>query len=386
MLPSQHYLSSPEERLVKQAFSSLVDSMRYLQRSKELDRSIVETKDSIETRLLSLETLKIDITEAIEKLKDGLGEARVQELSKQVMGFTTIAVDQMKEKITAESQKQLDQLVFDSKSERTKTVKSLEAFLAVSPLALVERSIVVEFKESAYGAIARYRCEDDIQYEFSLDTKASPFFRGIFRLGQFDRTTRIPIGLGKSWLKKEPVAEYQRLDQYILLGAEITESSLIAECLDSEKEARLKIVYTRQGTHSSLTLQHTQGGVTVDVTADPSLNAYLETEGFIRSMERLWLGINDLERRKVGLTKIVNSGKSILEDLDCENFQEKSWKAMAPKIREQIGKTSTLGEGPLTRDSETLDSRAVREKLKVLGPQAGQVAALLGLGMDESSE
>lgn len=364
---------------------SLVDSMRYLQRSRELDRSIAEASDSIGNRLLALETLKVDITEAIEKLKDGLGEARVQELSRQVMGFTTIAVDQMKERVTNESRSHLDQLLFDSKSERTKTVKSLEAFLAVAPLTLVERSMIVEFKDSAYSATARYRCEDDIQYEFSLDTKASPFFRGVFRLGQFDRALKIPIGLGKSWLKKEPVADYQRLDQYILLGAETTESSLIAECLDAEKESRLKIVYTRQGTHSSLTLQYSQGGAMVDVTAEPSLNVHLDADAFIRSMERLWLGINDLERRKIALTKIVCNGKSILEDLDCADFHEKSWKAMAPKMKEMMSKASSINIDPLTHENELLDTRSVREKLKVLGPQAGQVAALLGLGMEEAS-
>lgn len=364
----------------------MVDSMRYLQRSRELDHSIAEATDAIGNRLLGLETLKVDITEAIEKLKDSLGEARVQELSKQVMGFTTIAVDQMKEKITNESRSHLDQLVFDSKSERTKTVKSLEAFLAVAPLTLVERSIIVGFKDGAYSASARYRCEDEIQYEFSLDTKASPFFRGVFRLGQFDRALKIPVGLGKSWLKKEPVPDYQRLDQYVLLGAETTESSLIAECVDTEKDSRLKIVYTRQGTHSSLTLQYSQGGATTDVTGEPSLNAHLDSDAFIRSMERLWLGINDLERRKIALTKIVCNGKSILEDLDCADFHEKSWKAIAPKLKEIVNKSSSVNDDQLARENELLDAQSIREKLKVLGPQAGQVAALLGLSLEEATD
>ena len=383
MIPSQNFLSPSEQRSVKQSFSSLVDSMRYLQRSKELERSIAESREVIGGRLLSLETLKVDIAEAIERLKDSLGEARVQELSKQIIGFTTIAVDQMKERVTGESQKELDQLVSDSRSERTKTVKSLEAFLAGAPLTLVERSIAIELKDAAYSAIARYRCEDDVQYEFSLDTKGSPFFRTAFRLGQFDRALRIPVGLGKSWLKREPVPDYQRLDQYVLLSADATETSLVVECHDTEKEAKLKIVYTRQGTHSSLTLQYTQADATVDVTADPNLNAHLDTEIFIRSMERLWLGINDLERRKVSLTRIVSSGKSILDDLDCAEFHEKCWKAIRPKMKEILGKSQPIS-GSFPPDSEVLDSKSVKEKLKVLGTQGAQVAALLGLSLSDS--
>lgn len=382
MIPSQNYLSPSEQRSVKQSFSSLVDSMRYLQRSKELERSIAESREVIGGRLLSLETLKVDIAEAIERLKDSLGEARVQELSKQIIGFTTIAVDQMKERVSGESQKELDQLVSDSLSEKTKTVKSLEAFLAGAPLPLVERSIAIELKDAAYSAIARYRCEDDVQYEFSLDTKGSPFFRTTFKLGQFDRALRIPVGLGKSWLKREPVPDYQRLDQYVLLSADATETSLVVECHDTEKEAKLKIVYTRQGTHSSLTLQYTQADATVDVTADPNLNAHLDTEIFIRSMERLWLGINDLERRKVSLTRIVSSGKSVLDDLDCAEFHEKCWKAIRPKMKEILGK-SQPSSGSFPPDSEVLDSKSVKEKLKVLGTQGAQVAALLGLSLSD---
>ncbi len=375
MIPSQRYAAQPELRSVAQSFSSLVDSMRYLQKSKELDEKIDELKEETEERLESLDALKTDILKLIEKQTENLGESRAAELSKQIIGFSTTAIDQMKQKINQETQKEHNALVSDSNSEKTKTMKSLEAFLATSPLPLIEHSIVLTLQDMAYGAKARYTCQDSIQYEFALDTKVSPFFRTQFRLGEFDHSLKIPVGVGKSWLKKNPVPDFQRLDQYVIFTAEATESSLILECSDTEKEAHLKIVYTKQGNHTSLTLEHSQDGSTLDITSEPSLNVHLDTESFIRSTERIWLGINDLERKKISLSRITCDDKSVLEDWKSADFLTKAWKAIAPRIREAM---KAKGDKSVT-DSDNLDEKTVREKLKTLGPQAEQIVSILRL-------
>ena len=375
MIPSQRYAAQPELSSVALSFSSLVDSMRYLQKGRELDEKIDELKVATEKKLESLDTLKSEISKLVERQIDNLGEPRVTELSKQIMGFSTTAIDQMKQKINQETQKQHNALVSDSNSEKTKTMKSLEAFLSTSPLPLIEHSLVLTLQDMAYSARARYTCQDNIQYEFTLDTKVSPFFRAPFKLGEFDHSLKVPVGLGKSWLKKNPVPDFQRLEHYVIYNAEATESSLILECSDTEKEARLKVVYTKQGNHTSLTLVHSQGDNTVDITSEPSLNTHLDSESFVRSMERIWLGINDLERKKISLSRITCDEKSVLEDLSSVEFLTKAWKAIAPRVRDAM---KVRGDKPTT-ESEVLDEKTVREKLKTLGPQAEQIASLLRL-------
>ena len=103
--------------------------MRYQQKGRELDEKIDELKVATEKKLESLDTLKSEISKLVERQIDNLGEPRVTELSKQIMGFSTTAIDQMKQKINQETQKQHNALVSDSNSEKTKTMKSLEAFL-----------------------------------------------------------------------------------------------------------------------------------------------------------------------------------------------------------------------------------------------------------------
>ena len=102
---------------------------------------------------------------------------------------------------------------------------------------------------------------------------------------------------------------------------------------------------------------------------------HLDTESFIRSTERIWLGINDLERKKISLSRITCDDKPVLEDWKSADFLTKAWKAIAPRIREAM---KVKGDKS-TSDSDNLDEKTVIEKLKTLGPQAEQIISLLRL-------
>lgn len=378
MTPSESVTSQTQAKSVKQSFLSLTDAMLYLNRSRELERKIEETKDVLDKRLIALEALEVDISDDITKLKEMVGEARMNDLSKQITGFSAAAVDQLKQKLSQEAKSQLDLFSSDSETEKTKTVKSIEAFLSTTPLALIDRSILVELQDATYAAKARYRCQDNVEYEFSLDTKLSPSFKSRFKPGSLDRTLKVPVGLGKSWLKKDPVADFRNLEQYYLINAEATETSLVVECISEDGDEHLKLVYTRHGARVSLSVIVSSDEKSVDVASEPSLNAHLDSDKFIRLMERIWLAVNELERRKIALTKLVSDNNSILENLDCAEFFPKSWEAISKPIKD-VMKSSSGGWGS---NDETLDEKTIKEKLKVLGPEAIQVADLLGIEMD----
>lgn len=370
MLPSQSYSSKSQGRSVRQAFTSLADAMLYLQRLRELERKREESKEQSESRLIALETFKVDVAEDVSKLKEILGEARTNELSKQIVGFSSTAVEMMKEKMNQESQRQLATMESDYNSEKTRAVKSIEAFLSTSPLSIIDRSIEVTLQDGAYAAKARYRCQENIEYEFLLDAKVNTFFKGQLRLGVFERNLRIPIGLGRSWLKKEPVPDYRSLEQFVVSYAEATETSLVVECSETEGEDRVKLIYTRHGDHASLTLQYSHTAGTIDVTQEPGLNVHLDSDAFIRTMERIWIAMNDLEKRKVAITKIICDNRSLLETLEFSDFFTKSWKSISGSVREAMRTRAK-------EDQEALDKDFVSEKLKSLGAEADEISDLL---------
>lgn len=375
MLPSQSYSSQALTKSARQAFNTLADTMIYLKRSRELAKKVEEARDQAERRLVSLETFKVDVSDDITRLKGVLGESRAAELSRQVSGFTSTAVDQMKQKLNVEAQKEMSTLDSDLDSEKTKAVKSLEAFLSTSPLPLIDRSIEVDFQDAAYAASARYRCQDNIEYEFSLDTKMNPFFKAQCKLGALDRTLRIPVALGKSWLKKDPVPDLRSLEQYVVSKAEATETSLLVESADQEGQALVKIIYTRHGDHASLSVVYSNGAESVDVTSEPGLNAHMNSDSFVRVMERIWLAMNDLEKRKISVSKIICDNHSLLEDMTYNEFFLKCWQAISGPIKELL----RLSSEKRVSSDESLDRPYVREKLKALGPESVEIADVIGV-------
>ena len=70
------YTSQTQAKSVSQSFLSLADAVLYLKRGRELEQKIEETRDILEKRLIALETLKVDISDEVTKLKDTLGEVR----------------------------------------------------------------------------------------------------------------------------------------------------------------------------------------------------------------------------------------------------------------------------------------------------------------------
>ncbi len=162
---------------------------------------------------------------------------------------------------------------------------------------VLDKVLSVKLIDGAYEARGAYRCADDIQYQFSYDTKKSRVFSKEFRLSTFEKDFRVPISLGKTWLRRDQVPDYERIDQYALISAESSETNLIVIFKHLEKESRLRVVYSKHDSHSSLSIAYTDSQRTVDITSTPSLNRFLDSGPLEKTMERLWLSI--IESRKL---------------------------------------------------------------------------------------
>jgi len=374
-------LASPIDPL-KHEFSSLVDAMRFSQRTQLLRDKVKGLEDEKKKRLLSLDRLVQDITGTIQRSKEIIGQEHSSELTKQISSFSSIAIEQTKRKIDEQSANELKEYLSAVESERTKTFKSIEAFLVTSPFPILDKAISLKFVDGAYSARAVYRCVEEVQYEFSLDTKKSPIFGREFRLSAFEKEVKLPVTLAKSWLKKEPVPDYERLDQYILSSIEATEGSMIATYSHPEREATTKIVYSRQNSHSFLTVDYFDPEMKkVAVTAEPALNRFLDSEALEKAMERIWLATLELENNKIALTKLVSGGQDVLEQLDCLDFFARSWKVISQRVMQNIAsaRSNKKGSSPDTENSDQLDEKFVREKIALLGESGRTVLEVLKL-------
>jgi len=369
-------MTTEETSYLKQAFTSLVDAMRFVRQLEELDLKIRGAKRIVEKQVSVLDELNPSISGLVMDVKDSLGDVYATELTKQISGFSAIAIDQVKRRIAEKSKIDDSENAKAVDSERTKALRSIEAFLTVSLFPFIDKVQSLKLQDSAYEARSKYRCEPRIEYEFSLDTN-NELFGKRFTFSNFVPEIRLPVKLAKNWLRKNPVPDFERLDQFFLLDAEATEKNLIANFSHEDGERKVQIVYSKQDTNSFLSVDYFSHGTSVNVTATPDLNVHLDSETLKKAMERLWLAINELEKHKIALKRLLCEDMDVLENLDCIEFFRKSWQTIAPRLSQSIKNVSS--EGGAIRDENHLDVRLIEERLKLLGKEAREIYEILGL-------
>jgi hypothetical protein len=363
-------------RALKQSFSSLVDSMRFAYQKADVESKIGEIEAAAKKATDSLDSLNLKLVSLTQSLSDSVDPAIVKELSGQLSGFSELAIEQTKDKLSEKTAIELGQSRATLESVSMKTRKSLEAFIATAPFPVLDKVINVKLVDGAYEARGVYKCAESILYEFSYDTKKSRMLNKEFRLSMFAKDLKIPTSVGKTWLRKDQVPDYERADQYALRSAESSENSLIVVFEHEEKSSRLKMVYSKHDSHSTLSVEFSDPQKTVDVTGTPSLNRFLDADPLEKMTERLWLAIIDLENYKSELTKLVCDGQDTLQDLNCFPFFARSWKVLSPRVVQEIEK-SEAKDG--TEVDDSMSRSFVVDKVSLLGADAQSVLETLGL-------
>jgi len=372
--PPQQMLEN--SRILKQSFTSLTDAMRFAYHKEQLQGKIQEMEAKAKKGLADLDELSGKIEALVRSLGGGIDQDALNELSTQISGFSHLAIEQTKTKVEQKDQVGLADFRAQLDSEITKTRQSIEAFVATSPFVILDKVLSVRLVEGAYEAKGTYRCADDVQYEFSYDTKKSRVFSKEFRLSSFEKDFRVPISLGKTWLRRDQVPDYERIDQYALVSAESSETNLIVIFKHLEKESRLRVVFSKHDSHSTLSIVYSDAQKTVDITATPSLNRFLDSEPLEKTMERLWLAIIDLENYKIGVIRLVSEEVNVLDEkLDCFEFFAKAWRVIAPRMIQEM---KAAGDS-LNSSDDRLTVQYALERIGLLGENADPILEILEL-------
>ncbi|MDA4115610.1 MAG: hypothetical protein OK442_03520 [Thaumarchaeota archaeon] len=368
MSSEEELMQRESKRNLKHAFSSLIDTMRDAQRMRESEEKIREIEKTNKRQNDSLGKLKEEFTQVVLSHQETLGKELAESLEKQVSGVIVVAVDLAGKKVGGKYSTELkdSQLVLESESK--KTFKSLEAFLATVPFSLLDKSMSLKLLSGAYSANVRYNCEDNIQFEFSLDCKRSAVFNKGFKLTSPEGEVKIPLSLGKSWHKKEPSPDYEGLDRYVLSFAEVTQPHLVSTYEYPEKSSAINMTSSKRDSHASLTVEYQSPDAKINVTSEPALNKFLNSEQIDKSLEALRQSILELENYKVNLVKLISDGAVVFEEgkLDVTLFLEKAWGIIEPQVEAALKEGGVEGNAASYRE-QSIDQTFVRQKIVSLG-------------------
>jgi len=257
-------------------------------------------------------------------------------------------------------------MVSESRSEELKAKRSLESYLAATPLPVTDEEISLELSDSSYSAKAEYTCPGDIEYEFLLNTASSPHFRGEFTFAGVRKGVKLPVRLGKTWLRREPVPDFEKLDDYALTRARASKNHLEAAFVNHETGSSVDLVFSRSGNDSFATIEYSDEKGRVDVTGEAALSKHLDLQLMKGATGRLLDAILDLRKDKLQLNKLESDGEDVLATLDCLGFMERAVFVLA-QSKESMKAMSAV------------DPKMAIERLKLLGPGGTRMMETLGL-------
>lgn len=345
-------------------FTELVNAVRYSENWAESVEKEKAARQNAEKQFHELDELVARISASFDGSE--LDKEYLASLLKTVPEFVSAASKQVREKLEIKLKEILEKFSAESNSEKLKAVKSLESYLSVTPLPVLDEEVSLELTDGSYAAYARYSCPEEIEYEFLLNTASSSLLRSQFSLAHFKKGAKMPVRLAKTWIKKQPVPDYEKLADYYLSKALASRNHITAKFMNDETEATIGIVYSRSNNESFITVEYSDAHGKVDVTGEPALNNHLDIAFLKESMGKLLHEVSGLDSDKLKLTKLEYSGIDVLGTMDCYGFMQRVAKVMvqSPEIMAAIRK---------------LDGASAAERLKLLGKQRSVIAESFGL-------
>ncbi|MGP8125006.1 MAG: hypothetical protein ACLQEQ_03940 [Nitrososphaerales archaeon] len=359
----------PGRDSLKQVVTNLFDAVRSSDQQHEAEARAKSLKDEFASTSLRLDTFAKSVADSTGVLAEQVPEDYARVMANQVNEFVRAAADQAKAKGSSEVAREMSEAGSEAASSRTKALKSLEAYLGSNPLPVVDRLVTVKLVDGGYQAHATYTCKGNVTYRFNLGTQSSKLLGSEFKLSRVKRKLNIPVGLGKTWIRKEQVPRYEKLEQYSLKSAEASSRHLIAEFFDEEARTAVRMSAAGQEGGGFTSVEFIDGTEVVNVTTDAGLNKFLDSTAVTAIMNSIWAELIQVEASRVALTEVTTGGRDILEKMECESLLRTVLTVMGPIYKGILdGSTERQPEG----NEAEMSLSFVRERLSLLGESASQ--------------
>ncbi len=342
----------------------MADAVRYSQNWERSIKEQDEARTTAKRQLDELDELGKRIAKAFDDLS--LDAEESHGLSRKINEFASLAIQQTKDRVKANLKAALEDSMSESKSEELKAKRSLESYLAATPLPVIDEEVSLELSDGSYSAKAEYKCPAEREYEFLINTAGSPHFRGEFTFASFRKGIRLPVRLGKTWLRKEPVPDFEKLEDYALYRAKASKNHLEATFVNHGTGGKVSLVFSRSGKDSFVTIEYSDDKGKVDVTGEAALSKHLDLSSIKGATGQLLDAIMDMRKDKLQLSKLETGGEDILATLDCLGFMER-----AVLILAQSKESMEAMQG--------VNPKLAMERLKLLGPGGTKIIETLGL-------
>ncbi|MCL4329830.1 MAG: hypothetical protein M1533_02360 [Candidatus Thermoplasmatota archaeon] len=388
--------------IIKNLLANPVQAVVSIMSNKNLVARAESSKTEVKSKMSVIESLPGELGKFLRGLIQPGTIPLADEMVDKITKFAEAAVSQYKASIGDSLTKEVSQIESSYAQERDKAVGAIDSYLQGITIPPDSRKVSLKLVSGAYDARGTYRITRkfekpivrrgfmskttdlvsenvDLSYEFSLRAGDVDIFKGVVYFSSIAKGFKLPVRSATSWVSKEAVIDYEKLDKYLLTEGELSGNTLLLTFTSDQGDHVVKLSYSFYEDNPILGVQYADGTVTSDIMTQPALANVTDTAVLSQIMSTFYGTFSELGNHRQKLTKLLINDLDVLSTLDFQGFLVHMAKLVAAEVnRLRQANNDTSPMAPI------LDSDFVKERLGLLGPLSVEIAEILSVGIKSS--
>lgn len=363
-------------RMIKSAFFDLFDCLIYANRAEDCRKDLESMKAGYTDRKKRVDELQSQLISLLTAYSQEEKSAFFQGIKETLMNFISSSLEDFKNKITPGNSDQINAKQEEMNAYMSKSLRSAEIFLSRNYLPVTDSGISLKFVSGANDCRYRATSPKELEYEFLLDNSEIEFMKTRIFPSSFQKGIRVPVRLGKSWMSKDPVPDFEKLDEYYISSANLSSGDLFIRLSHEEAGSEIMIHQTNTDSNTFLEVEYQDAMGKISVTSEPALNSNLEREGILVICRQIRNTLKLLEDKKLRLTALSVRGSNLLETRNFEPLIIAVFEILGPFIKNTI--TEILSGAKIGEGDFTLTRDVIVDRLKLVPGVSSAVSSLIG--------
>ena len=296
-----------------------------------------------------------------------------------ISSFVKSSLGEYEKKLTELLGNEIQKVNGEIEGYRSASIRSIEAFLSRDPISLLEAEISTRYVDGGYESRYKCKCPKTLEYDFLLDSSEVEVLKTRLNSGTLSKGLKLPARIGKTWVSKDPVIDFEKLDDYYLASASLSGSNLLATFTNEETNSRFKFHSAVSEDTSFLEIEYEDNLQNVVITSQPALNNNIARETVSLMLGQIRLALLFLKEHKLRLIRIFLGEVDVIADMKIPDLVYTILEILSPQLQEETGRITTDRQDPNQSPDKLVTREFLLERLALLGDRARIVSAFLGL-------
>ncbi len=366
-------------KLTRQVLTELIDAVVNSDRAADCSAELTDLQKRMEESIRRERDIYNQIAAVLDAYEKEEGMDQFTIYRDSILDHTRASLQGYEEKLIPALKADIDSKTQEMNSYRAKSTKAIEAFLSREPLPLLEWEIRLKYVDGGYEA--RYICtsQHDLQYEFLLNSSEVEFLKSKMEVDTLVKGIKLPARIGKTWVSKEPVIDFEKLDHYYLSSAVLSPTNLVLTFTNDETDSAYTFHSSVSEDSHFLEIEYRDQMQTVNITSQPAMNSAVNRGVLISLISQIRVAMLYLRDHKLRLSRLVLREIDIMATMKVTDLFYTILEILSPLITQEVTAALNSGQEPDEPDQGGITRNFIYQRLTLLGDRSNTVASFMGI-------